>query len=131
MEDPEIAVALDELASAVREQRHNDASVAAFAWARAIARQLNRPAEAVVDGGVGGNHLALYRVVSVEWLHWSADTPLGPPSLHLFRSWTNHRGDIDARSAGLVGAHPEQARPMYQVDQGVDAQMVPERFVAD
>lgn len=108
-----------------------DANSAAFVWAAAVADAMDRPVEAYIDGGVGGNHTVLYRVVAVEWFHWAARKAIGRPTLHLFRAWANHRGTLDERSAGLVGVHPEGARPQYVVEQEFGAAMVPARFVTD
>jgi hypothetical protein len=123
--------ALDDLVAAAARDDLAGANAAAFAWAAALAATMNRPAEVDVIGGVGGNYTALYRVVAVEWFHWATDTEIGRPTLHLFRSWANHRGTLDGRSAGLVGVHPEQARPRYAVEQEFEAQMVPVRLVPD
>ncbi len=123
--------ALNDLVAAATANDTADANIAAFTWASAVAQAMNRPVEVYLDGGASGNYSVLYRIVAVEWFHWATDTKIGRPTLHLFRAWANHRGTLDGRSAGLVGIHPEQARPQYAVRQEFEAQMVPERLVPD
>ncbi|HEV7494904.1 hypothetical protein [Baekduia sp.] len=130
MTSPLIA-AIDDLANAVAKGRLDKGNEAAFRWATALAQEVNRPEDKIIEGGTSGSHLVLYRVVGVDWHHWSSGESIGPTTLHLFRSWVNHRHDIDPRSAGLVGVHPARAQPWYRVDQGVEPQMVSEDWVID
>ena len=58
-------------------------------------------------------------VVAVQWCDWGGG-PLRPRELRLARAWLTPHGELDERSAGLVGAHPKDANPRLTSDEPLD-----------